>query len=273
MLPRRHEGTVPAEEALDRRLKATILALLVDDMGSSATSFKQALAVLGIDIVIASNLSQARRLLQARGDIFDAVLLAVQLPDGCGEDLLPEIEALARQPAIVVLTDSLEEVRPDVISYRTVLAPKTTGLSTLAAILHQGANGHADDTLTRFARNYRLTEKESKVLACVARGASPKQTASHLACSVQAIYVHLGGICAKTNCTSYPGVMAKLFQFSCHGLGHDAGAERQALSEQGVAPWVDAWDELQDERDSGKLADRGLSPSETRRIVAPDPDW
>lgn len=253
MLTRSHEGTVSAEDALDRRLKASILALLVDDMGSSAMNFKQALAVFGVDVVVAPDLAQASRLLRSRGDLFDAVLLAVHLPDGRGEDLLPEIEALARQPVIVVLADSLEEVRPEVISYRTVLAPKTTGPSALAAILHQGATGYADDILTRFAKNYRLTDKESKVLGRVAKGASPKQTASHLACSVQAIYVHLGGICAKTNCTGYPGVMAKLFQFSCHGLGHDAGAKLHARRAQGVAPWVDAWDEFQDERESGEV--------------------
>jgi DNA-binding CsgD family transcriptional regulator len=122
----------------------------------------------------------------------------------------------------------LDEVRPEVTSYRVVLAPKTIGPSVLAAILHQGATGHADGTLTRFARNYRLTSKESEVLGRVARGDSPKQTAAYLECSVQAVYVHLAGVCSKTACSSYHQVMAKLFQFSCHSLGHDERTRREA---------------------------------------------
>lgn len=209
-----------------RRPDLSIKVLFVEDMEPCARAFKRALAAYGIDIVVASDVSQGRQLLQVRGEQFDAVLLDLHLPDGRGEDLLPEIEALARQPGIVILSDFLDEVRPEVASYRAVLAPKTIAVSALAALLHQGATGYADDTVTRFARNYRLTSREEEILARVAKGASPKQTAAELACSVQVIYVHLAGVCAKTRCSSYHEVVAKLFQFSCHGLGHDAGTRR-----------------------------------------------
>jgi DNA-binding CsgD family transcriptional regulator len=152
--------------------------------------------------------------------------LDLHLPDGRGEDLLPEIEALSRQPGIVILSDFLDEVRPDVTSYRAVLVPKTIAPAALASLLHQGASGYAQDTLIRFATKYRLTSKEVEVLGCVARGASPKQAAADLVCSVQVVYVHLAGVCARTGCASYHEVVAKLFQFSCHGLGHDAGPSR-----------------------------------------------
>jgi DNA-binding NarL/FixJ family response regulator len=209
--------------------------LFVEDTGPCARAFKRALETYGVDIVVAADLSQARRLLRERGEQFDAVLLDLHLPDGRGEDLLPEIEALTKQPGIVILSDFLDEVRPEVTSYRVVLASKTISPSALAAILHQGATGYVDDTLTRFARNYRLTSRETEILGRVASGASPKQTAADLACSVQVVYVHLAGVCAKTGCASYHEVVAKLFQFSCHGLGHNAETRRSAGPGQGPA--------------------------------------
>jgi len=210
------------------RLELRIKVLFVEDMVPCAKAFKRALSAYGIDVVVAVDLSQARQLLRKRGEKFDAVLLDLHLPDGRGEELLPEIEALARQPGIVIFSDFLDEVRPEVASYRVVLAPKTIGPSALAALLHQGANGYAGDTVTRFARNYGLTGKESEVLGHVAMGFSPKQIAAELACSVQIVYVRLAGVCAKTACSCYHEIVAKLFQFSCHGLGHDA-ATRQAV--------------------------------------------
>ncbi|HEX7509092.1 MAG TPA: response regulator [Polyangia bacterium] len=212
----------------DSRPDSRARVLFVEDMAPCARAFKRALAAYGIDIVVAADLSQARRLLQGQGEQFDAVLLDLHLPDGRGEDLLPEIEALARQPGIVVLSDFLDEVRPEVTSYRAVLVPKTIAPVALAALLHQGAAGYAHDTLVRFAAKYRLTRKEVEILGCVARGASPKQTAADLVCSVQVVYVHLAGVCTKTGCASYHEVVAKLFQFSCHGLGHEVGTSRSA---------------------------------------------
>ena len=215
-----------AAAGADCRADFRIHVLFVEDSGSCARAFKRALAAHGIDIVVAADLSQARGLLREQGEQFDSVLLDLHLPDGRGEDLLPEIEALTRQPGIVILSDFLDEVRPEVTSYRAVLAPKTISPSALAALLHQGATGYAQDTVARFARNYGLSGRESEILGRVARGASPKQTAADLACSVQAVYVHLAGVCTKTGCSSYHEVVAKLFQFSCHGLGHNGETKR-----------------------------------------------
>ena len=223
----------------DYRPGFRINVLFVEDMAPCARAFKRALEAYDIDIVVAADLAQARRLIRECGEQFDAVLLDLQLPDGRGEDLLPEIEGLARQPGIVILSDFLDQVRPEVTSYRAVLAPKTIAPSALASILHQGASGYANDTLTRFARNYKLTSKETEILARVARGASPKQTAAELACSVQVVYVHLAGVCSKTSCASYHEVVAKLFQFSCHGLGHDGDTSRTAGAVRGPTHFSD----------------------------------
>jgi DNA-binding CsgD family transcriptional regulator len=54
----------------------------------------------------------------------------------------------------------------------------------------------------------------------VANGISPKQIAVEFGCSMQAVYAKLARVSTKTGCANYPEVVARLFQFSCHGLGH-----------------------------------------------------
>jgi hypothetical protein len=54
----------------------------------------------------------------------------------------------------------------------------------------------------------------------VVNGSSPKEIAAALGCSIQAVYAHLTGVGMKTKCVCYKEIVAKLFQFSCHGLGH-----------------------------------------------------
>ena len=104
-------------------------------------------------------------------------------------------------------------------SYRAVWAPGTTSPSALASILRKAAPGYARCTLERFAKHFRLTNKECEYLARVANGISPKQIAGEFGCSIQAVYAHLARLSTKTGCANYQEVIAKLFQFSCHGSG------------------------------------------------------
>lgn len=196
-------------------------ALLVEGDQVGALTFSQSLARYGIVIDIAASLSRARRLLRLSGDRMDVVVLDPQLPDGRGEDLLPEIEGLAKQPGVIILSDYPDDVRPDAMSYRAIWVAKMVKPPALAAIMRRVASGHAQNILHRFAKRFRLTRKETVVLDGVARGVGPKQLALDLRCSTQAVYALLAKVSAKTNCASYPCVMAKLFQFSCHGLGHN----------------------------------------------------
>jgi DNA-binding CsgD family transcriptional regulator len=139
------------------------------------------------------------------------------LPDGRGEELLPDLDQLSRQPGLVIFSSFLDEIRPEATSYRPILVPKTIAPSSLAAIVRIAANGYAHHALSHFAKRFGLTNKETKILELVARGEKPKGIAQELDCSIQAVYAHLTKICVRTDCSSYQEAMAMLFQFACHG--------------------------------------------------------
>jgi DNA-binding CsgD family transcriptional regulator len=86
-------------------------------------------------------------------------------------------------------------------------------------LLHSLPQEDADSTVHRFAKNFKLTPKESKILDELARGNAPKRIALSCGCSLQAVYAHLARISTKTNCASYHEVVAKLFHFTFHTLG------------------------------------------------------
>lgn len=202
--------------------RTRVRVLFVEDGKDCAAAFRRALEKYGIDIMVAGSLADARAFLMDLHKAIDVVLLDLHLPDGRGEDLLPDIEALFPQPGIVILSNFLDEVDPEVTAYRAVLTPKTIAPKRLACILSRAAKGYAKSTLARYAKHFRLSLRETEVLDYVASGASPKGAAVALDCSIQAVYAHLSRIDLKTGCESYQEVVAKLFLFSCHGLGRGA---------------------------------------------------
>jgi DNA-binding CsgD family transcriptional regulator/CheY-like chemotaxis protein len=199
---------------------AGLRVALIEGDRTYAQTIKSALGGFAVDCVLAETMASARGLLRADAGDFDAFLLDLNLPDGRGEDLLPELEALPKQPGIVIFSDCLLEARPEAISYRAILTSKLVAPSLLVSLLHVASRGYAECTLARFARDHGLTAKEHDVLQRIARGDSPKRVALELGCSLQAVYAHLARIGRKTGCDSYHETIAKLFQFSCHGLGH-----------------------------------------------------
>ena len=176
----------------------------------------------GIDIMVAEDTSSARQYLSDYGNGVDAVLLNFDLPDKKCAALLPIVEALPKQPGVVILNTHPDGIEPATTSYRVFWASRTTSPAALAAILRLAAQGYARCTLRRFARRFMLTGKESEILDRLANGISPKQIAPDLGCSIQAVYAHLARVSTKTGCANYQEVIAKLFQFSCHGLGHSS---------------------------------------------------
>ncbi len=204
----------------DEGSQIRIRVLLVEHDETCWSFLKTALQPFAIECVVAESLSSARQLLSSLGDDIDAVLLNLNLPDGRGEDLLPAVQARARKPGLVVFSDSPEQVPFDARAYRAVLSTKRIEPPKLAAILRSTTGGHVHPTVQRFVRRFRLTNRESEILHRLASGISPKQTALGLGCSCQAVYAHLAKIGKKTGCRGYQEVIAKLLQFSCHGLEH-----------------------------------------------------
>ena len=209
----------PQAGQVGKRASSAIRVLLIEDNKSFSSAFKRALGQFAVDCVVAETMATARGLIRAWGDSFDAILLDLKLPDGRGEDLLPELEALPRQPGIVIFSDFLLEMRPEVTSCRTIPTSKQVMPPVLASLLHVTGKRYAECTLDRFAKDHNLTRKEHEVLQRIARGDSPKGVALDLGCSLQAVYAHLARIARKTGCSSYHETVAKLFQFSCRGLG------------------------------------------------------
>jgi DNA-binding NarL/FixJ family response regulator len=205
-------------------IPARISVLVVEDDQALALALIPALLQHRVEAVVKNNLACARGFLTNQGKVIDAVLLGSHLPDGRGDELLAEIEALPKQPGIVMFNDSLSDICPDLTSYRVVWTPKSTPPSALASMLRQASRGYAHTTLHRFARRFQLTGKEIEVLDRVAKGSSPKNIALDDGCSLQAVYAHLAKLSTKVGCMSYHEVVAKLFQFSCHGLGHEVEA-------------------------------------------------
>jgi DNA-binding CsgD family transcriptional regulator len=193
--------------------------LLVEGDCPYASTCTQALAPHGIDSVVVDCLASARRLLREPGMGIQAVLIALHLPDGRGEELLPDIEALSNQPGVVLFSNCLEQIRPEATLYRTVLVTKSIAPAALARILRLAASGYASSTIKRFARYFRLTPRESEILVRLAAGTAPKEIARACGCSIQAVYAHLSRVGRKVHATGHYQIVAKLFQFSCHSLG------------------------------------------------------
>ncbi len=214
--------TVPPRDTgvdLDKVPGISMRVLFVGKDCAGSEAFLGVLAMFGIEVTVAQTVSRARRILKEEGDSFDSVLLDLKLPDGRGEDLLPQIESLSQQPGLVILSDFLDELRPEAISCRTVLVPKTIAPPALAAILRGVVRGHVHTTFSRFAEHFKLSPRESKVLDRVVSGDTPKRIALDSGCSIQAVYAHLAKASTKTGCTCYQEVLAKLFRFSCHQPG------------------------------------------------------
>jgi DNA-binding NarL/FixJ family response regulator len=194
-----------------------IRVLFVEDDLRCARAFGRNLGRHGMDLAIAENLHGARRVLRKLDCQLDVILLDLHLPDGRGEDLLPDIDQLSRQPGLVIFSSFLDEISPEATSYRPILVPKTIAPSALAAIVRIAANGYVAHALHHFAKRFGLTSKETKILELVARGEKPKGIAMDLKCSMQAVYAHLTKICTRAGCSSYQEAVAMLFQFACHG--------------------------------------------------------
>jgi DNA-binding NarL/FixJ family response regulator len=205
-------------QVLSDKKKGTTV-LLIEGKSPPPTSFGEALLRQGFVVLVAATLRCARRVLVDPDVRVDVVLFDRNLPDGTAEHLLSELEELPRQLGIVILADSADDFCAGALERGGVIVPVATPWSVLGGILKTAANGHAVATIKRFSRRFKLSDREIEILRRVTDGASPKAIAAEMRCSLQAVYARLAKICARTSCESYQEVVAKLFQFSCHGLG------------------------------------------------------
>lgn len=77
-------------------------ALIIDDDPRICLLFSELLTDLNLEFKAANTLSQARILVEAQE--FDLVFLDLELPDGNGLDFIPELNALAFAPEVIIVT-------------------------------------------------------------------------------------------------------------------------------------------------------------------------
>ncbi len=78
--------------------------LIIDDDEMMCASLSKLINRLEHECFCANRLNEGKKILAA--DIFDIVLLDVQLPDGSGLDLLPEIDKLPSPPEVIIITSA-----------------------------------------------------------------------------------------------------------------------------------------------------------------------
>lgn len=197
-----------------------IRVLLVDDDPSAADEIVRGFARNALTVSVARTLADARAFLHQSGNRVDVVVLALHLPDGRGESLLPEIEARARQPAVIIASADLPGLQPAALEYRPVAVPKPVSADALLRIVRTVVGGYASPAIHRFVRCFDLSKRESQATVLLAQGLSPKEIAQRMCCSEKTVYAHLVRVCRKTGCRDYHQVVCRLLAFACHGLGH-----------------------------------------------------
>ena len=106
--------------------------LLIEDDAASADALAGYLRTRGLEVATAASLAEAREQIAERR--FDLVLLDVQLPDGNGTDLLPELENVCDVVMVSgesTIDDAIEALRRGALDF----LPKPIDMARLAAIL------------------------------------------------------------------------------------------------------------------------------------------
>jgi DNA-binding NarL/FixJ family response regulator len=197
-----------------------IRVLLVEDDQGIAQAIVEDFVRNDVAVTLARTLAEARAILRKSFEVVDVVILELRLPDGRGESLLPDIEMLSRQPAVIVSSAFLPELRSDALEYRPVAIPKPVRTDELLRIVRTVAPGYTRPIIWRFAKRFDLSRRQRETVALLAQGNCAKQIAKCMCCSEKTVYAHLARICDKTGCHDYHALVGRLFAFACQTMGH-----------------------------------------------------
>lgn len=197
-----------------------IHVLLVENDSIAAEAITRDFGRNMVIVTTMTSLAGAKAFLRQRSNRVDVVVLALRLPDGRGESLLSDIEACARQPAVVIVSSFLPDLRSDALEYRPVVVAKPISTRALLRTVRTVVGGYARPVIQRFVTSFNLSKRETEAIALVAQGCKPKEVADRMSCSEPTVYGHLARACAKAGCSDYHEVVARLFAFACQTLGH-----------------------------------------------------
>ncbi len=223
-------GGVPREE------HRSLSVLLVENDLPTAEAIARDFDIGGVSVTLALTLADARAALHRESPEIDVVVSELNLPDGRGESLLPQFEALPRQPAVIITSSALAEMQVAALEYRPIALAKPVDTSRLLRVVRTVRGGYARPVLRRFIAGYGLSKRETESIALLAQGLRAKEIAGRMRCSEPTVYSHLARVAAKTGCSDCHDVLAKLFAFACQAVGHAPVEPGSLLG--GIAPRV-----------------------------------
>lgn len=197
-----------------------IRALLVDGDREAREDILRDLSLDGVEVRALDSLAAARSFLAAYAREIDVVILDLELPDGRGESLLPYTEACSRQPAVIVMSRFLTDLRPEALQYRPIAVAKPISTKSLARIVRTAVDGYRWPLIRRFLERFSLSRREMEAIVMVAHGFKPKECAVRMGCSAKTVYAHLAEVCKKTRHRDYHEVVGEFVAFTCQALGH-----------------------------------------------------
>ena len=199
--------------------ESNLAILVVEDDPRVARTFSRILEQGGYRPEVASCLSEARARLAARRAAraarYAVVLLDLRLPDGDGEDLLPELEVTEPPPAVVVVSATVDAERAVRLLHKGIpTIPKPIEREALLALVARlSAESPPKDLIGTFCQAHRLSARETEVVRLATAGMSTANVATHLRCSAGTVATHWQRIFHKTGCHAQPSVFAAALRF------------------------------------------------------------
>lgn len=207
--------------------------LIIDDNDFLTPTWARHLRDAGHTVVVVPTLKAARELLEHwERAAFSCVLLDLKLPDGDGEELLPELARQKPPPQVAVVTAHLDYDRALDLFGRCALAiPKPESRESIVRVvamlseIRAGKRRH-ELAVARFAERHNLSEREAAVVNVLVANAQQPSTSDAMGLSRTTIKTYLARIYTKTGLRSQEDVVrevVKLYAESERG-GSDASS-------------------------------------------------
>jgi DNA-binding NarL/FixJ family response regulator len=185
-----------------------------------ARSFCRWLERAGHTAVSVRSLAAARECVSAaRSETvggYAVVLLDLRLPDGEGDELLPELRALRPEPAVAVISGTANGERAlRLLAQGIWVIPKPIGGRAFVHLVERLA-GRAppEDAARAFCLAHGLSPKETDVVRASAEGLTTAEVSQRLGCAAHTITEYWQRIFAKTSCRSQPAVFSAILRFA-----------------------------------------------------------
>ena len=189
--------------------------LLVDDDAQLLRTYQRILMRAGHAVLCAGDLGTARAMLAHTaegGRTLDGVLLDLQLEDGDGADLLPELRRMHPFAEVAVVSGHADATRVIELASRCALVvPKPLGHQALLALAEElQARRRRLVTVELLAARAGLSARQIELLQQTLAGRDTREIAAAFGCREGSIRTHWNRIFKKTGCHSRFEVMALL---------------------------------------------------------------